>query len=60
MREKERAKFLKINLLKNNISQRSIAKDLGVSESYISMLISGVRHSDVFDSWVRKNLRVKI
>lgn len=51
-----RAKELKIKLLQKNITQRSIAKALSLSDSYISMLIKGERQNDDFDWWVSKNL----
>jgi transcriptional regulator with XRE-family HTH domain len=51
-----RAKDLKIKLLQKNITQRSIAKALGLSESYISMLIKGERTNEDFNWWVSKNL----
>lgn len=56
MGKNARALLLKIELLKQNITQRSIAKELGFSESYVSLLFAGERSNEDFDSWLRTNL----
>lgn len=56
MNKEARAKKLKIKLLQKSITQRSIARTLELSDSYISMLIKGERTNEDFDWWVTKNL----
>lgn len=54
-----KGKLIKIKLLQYELTQRDIANDLDFTEAYISMLVSGKRTNEDFDTWVRKNLGVK-
>ncbi|NCU31886.1 MAG: helix-turn-helix domain-containing protein [Candidatus Moranbacteria bacterium] len=47
-------------LLEQNIPQRRIAKDLNVSDAFISMLLRGKRRSCRFNIWVKENLGVTV
>lgn len=49
----------KIGLLKLGITQRQLAKQLGVTESYISMLLAGKRKNEQFNNWILNNISLK-
>ena len=46
----------KIALMRIGITQREAANILGFSESYISMLVSGQRSNERFNTWLRANV----
>ena len=56
--EKRKAMQIKFTLLEKGISQTSIAKELNVTDGFISLAINGKRKSKKFDCWVEKNLGV--
>ena len=46
----------KIALMQLGISQRELAKTLGYTEQYISMVLAGKRECKKFDEWIQKNI----
>ena len=48
----------KIALMRLGITQREASSILGFSESYISMLVSGQRSNERFNTWLRDNVRL--
>ena len=46
----------KIALMQFGISQRELAKTLGYTEQYISMVLAGKRECKKFDEWIQKNI----
>lgn len=55
---KYREGAIRFGLLKNNYTQKLLAKRLGLTESYISKLIKGERYCREFEFFVRFNLDV--
>lgn len=49
----DKSKFYKITLIKNNLTQKDVAKVLNYTDSYVSMLVSGKRYCERFDAFIR-------
>ena len=49
---------VKFTLLEKGISQTKIAKELNVTDGFVSLAINGKRKSRKFNSWVWENLGV--
>lgn len=54
----KRTILIKTELMKNGYSQKDIAKDLGISESAISLMIQGKSVSKRFNEWVKNKLGI--
>ena len=52
----DKSKFYKITLIKNNLTQKDVAKVLNYTDSYVSMLISGKRYCERFDDFIENVL----
>ena len=55
---KKREDTIKGALMFRKITQKEIAKELGMSESYITRLINGTRYSRKFEEWIRRFLQI--
>lgn len=53
-----REKMIRFQLILKNISQKTLAKYLKVTESYVSKLITGERYNQQFEMFLQKNLEV--
>jgi len=54
----ERIIKYKSALMQAGITQRQLAEILGISESYISMIIAGKRENRKFDEWIKPLLNL--
>ena len=53
---RRRERVLRIKLFYHGHTQKSLAKRLGLTESYIARLITGERYNCDFEEWIQKNL----
>ena len=54
----KREGMIKGAILFRKINQKMIAKELGISESYVTRLINGTRYSRKFEEWIRRFLNI--
>ena len=52
-----REQMIRFKLMQASISQKKLAKHLNLTESYISKLITGERHNQDFEFFLRKILQ---
>ena len=55
---KKREDTIKGAMMFRKINQKMIAKELGISESYITRLLNGTRYSRKFEEWIRRFLNI--
>lgn len=53
-----RERMIRFKMLQQNIPQKMLAKQLNLTESYISKLISGERYNKDFERYITKVLEV--
>lgn len=53
---KKRKKWIKLALKIRNVSQKELARELKITESYLTRLIDGTRYSKTFEEWLEKAL----
>jgi DNA-directed RNA polymerase specialized sigma subunit len=53
-----RERMIRYKLIFRGITQKRIAKELNVTESYITRLITGERYSQDFEIFLKNNLEV--
>lgn len=53
-----REQMIRFKMLMNNLSQKQLAKQLNLTESYISKLIIGERYNKDFEFFMRKFLQL--
>jgi DNA-directed RNA polymerase specialized sigma subunit len=53
-----REKMIRFKLLFRGITQKRLAKELNLTESYITRLITGERYSQDFEMFLEKNLEI--
>ncbi len=51
---------IKYQLILRKITQKSIAQELNISESAVSLLINGKSKSQRFAKWIKENLNINI
>ena len=54
----KREQMIRFHLLLNNYDQKSLAKYLKITESYLSKLIIGERYSQNFEMFLYKHLEI--
>lgn len=55
---KKRKKAIQQALIIRNLSHKELAKELKLSESYITRLLDGTRYSSKFEDWIKLVLRI--
>jgi len=55
---KKRKTAIKRALKMRNIIQKELAKELKITESYLTRLIDGTRYSRKFEEWIKFTLRI--
>jgi len=55
---KKRKKAIKEALKFRSIIQKELAKELKITESYLTRLIDGTRYSRKFEDWIKLVLRI--
>ena len=55
---KKRKAAIKGALTVRSITQKELAKELKISESYLTRLIEGTRYSRKFEEWIKLTLRI--
>jgi len=55
---KKRKTAIKRALKMRNITQKELAKELKITESYLTRLIDGTRYSRKFEDWIQLTLRI--
>ena len=53
-----REQMIRFKMFMHNLSQKQLAKELKLTESYISKLITGERYSQEFELFMRKFLQL--
>lgn len=55
---KKRKTAIKRALKMRDITQKDLAKELKITESYLTRLIDGTRYSRKFEDWIKVTLRI--
>lgn len=55
---KKRKTAIKRALKMRDIAQKELAKELKITESYLTRLIDGTRYSRKFEDWIQLTLRI--
>ena len=55
---KKRKTAIKLALKMRDITQKELAKELKITESYLTRLIDGTRYSRKFEEWIQLTLRI--
>ena len=55
---KKRKIAIKLALKMRDITQKELAKELKITESYLTRLIDGTRYSRKFEEWIQLTLRI--
>lgn len=55
---KKRKTAIKRALKMRDITQKELAKELKITESYLTRLIDGTRYSRKFEDWIKVTLRI--